>query len=57
MLVKILVENFLSFEHETELTMVPSNKTRQKTDHKIDVRSCYCQTFFPAFWQIKFPTF
>jgi len=39
MLVKVLVENFLSFESETELTMIPSNKTRKKTEHKISVKS------------------
>lgn len=39
MLVKILVNNFLSYEGETELTMIPSNKTRKKTEHKINVKS------------------
>lgn len=39
MLVKISVNNFLSFEDETELTMIPSNKTRKKTEHKISVKS------------------
>jgi AAA15 family ATPase/GTPase len=39
MLVKILVDNYLSFERETELTMIPSNKTRKKTEHKINVKS------------------
>ncbi len=39
MLVKLLVENFMSFENETVLTMIPSNKTRKKTDHKINVKS------------------
>ncbi len=39
MLVKVLVNNFLSFENETELTMIPSNKTRKKTEHKISVKS------------------
>ena len=39
MLVKIIVDNFLSFETETELTMIPSNKTRKKVEHKISVKS------------------
>lgn len=39
MLVKIFVENFMSFENGTELTMIPSNKTRKKTEHKINVKS------------------
>lgn len=38
MLIKVLVENFLSFEKETELSMIPSNKTRKKKDHKISVK-------------------
>lgn len=38
MLIKIIVDNFLSFETETELTMISSNKTRKKTEHKIDVK-------------------
>ncbi len=39
MLVKILINNFLSFEGETELTMIPSNKTTKKAEHKISVKS------------------
>lgn len=39
MLVKITVDNFLSFENETELTMVPSNKTRKKDEHKLKIKS------------------
>ncbi len=39
MLVKLIVENFLSFEKETELTMIPSNKTRKKAEHKINIKS------------------
>ena len=39
MLIKILIENFLSFEKETELSMIPSNKTRKKQEHKISVKS------------------
>ncbi len=39
MLIKILVDNFLSFENETELTMIPSNKTRKIAEHKIDIKS------------------
>ena len=38
MLIKILIENFLSFEKETELSMIPSNKTRKKQEHKISVK-------------------
>mgnify|MGYP000919006636 CR=1 FL=1 len=30
MLVKLRVDNFMSFEKETELTMIPSNKTTKK---------------------------
>ncbi len=39
MLVKMIVDNFLSFENETELTMIPSNKTRKIKEHKINVKS------------------
>lgn len=39
MLVKIQVDNFLSFDDKTELTMIPSNKTRKKTEHKIEIKS------------------
>lgn len=38
MLVKLVIDNFLSFEAETELTMISSNKTRKKTDHKISIK-------------------
>lgn len=39
MLVKVVVDNFLSFNEETELTMIPSNKTRKKPEHKLNVKS------------------
>lgn len=39
MLVKLILDNFLSFENQTELTMIPSNKTRKKAEHKINVKS------------------
>lgn len=39
MLIKVTVDNFLSFEKETELTMIPSNKTRKIPEHKIDIKS------------------
>lgn len=39
MLVKLTVNNFLSFENETELTMIPSNKTTKKKEHKIKVKN------------------
>ena len=39
MLVKLSIENFLSFENETELSMIPSNKTRKKSEHKIKIKS------------------
>lgn len=39
MLVKLTINNFLSFENETELTMIPSNKTTKKTEHKIKIKS------------------
>lgn len=35
----MIVGNFLSFENQTELTMIPSNKTRKNVDHKIQIRS------------------
>ena len=38
MLVKLNVDNFMSFEKETELTMIPSNKTRKKKEHKIKIK-------------------
>lgn len=34
-----MIENFLSFEKETELSMIPSNKTRKKQEHKINIKS------------------
>ena len=39
MLIKVIVDNFLSFETETELTMIPSNKTRKIQEHKVEVKS------------------
>lgn len=39
MLVKLIVDNFMSFNKETELTMIPSNKTRKKVNHKISIKS------------------
>lgn len=39
MLIKVIVDNFLSFNKETELIMIPSNKTRKIPEHKIDVKS------------------
>lgn len=39
MLVKLTVENFLSFDKETEFTMIPSNKIRKKPEHVIDIKS------------------
>jgi AAA15 family ATPase/GTPase len=39
MLVKLTVDNFMSFEKETELTMIPSNKTTKKIEHKIKIKS------------------
>ncbi|MBQ7969258.1 MAG: ATP-binding protein [Clostridia bacterium] len=39
MLIKVVVDNFLSFNKETELTMIPSNKTRKKSEHKVKVKS------------------
>lgn len=39
MLVKLIVDNFKSFNKETELTMIPSNKTRKKTNHKISIKN------------------
>lgn len=39
MLVKLTVDNFMSFEKETELTMIPSNKTTKKKEHKIKIKS------------------
>lgn len=39
MLVKLSVDNFMSFEKETELTMIPSNKTTKKKEHKIKIKS------------------
>ncbi len=39
MLINIVVDNFLSFNKETMLTMIPSNKTRKKTEHKMNIKS------------------
>ena len=39
MLIKVVVDNFLSFNKETELTMIPSNKTRKIPEHKINIKS------------------
>lgn len=39
MLIKVIVDNFLSFNKQTELIMIPSNKTRKIPEHKIDVKS------------------
>lgn len=39
MLVKISVDNFMSFEQGTEFTMIPSNKTTKKKEHKVKVKS------------------
>ena len=39
MLVKLTIDNFMSFEKETELTMIPSNKTTKKKEHKIKIKS------------------
>ncbi len=39
MLVKVIVDNFLSFEKATELNMIPSNKTRKIIEHKISIKS------------------
>lgn len=38
MLIKLTIDNFMSFEKETELTMIPSNKTTNKKDHTIKVK-------------------
>lgn len=39
MLVKVVIDNFMSFEKRTELTMVASNKTTKKKDHKVKIKS------------------
>ena len=39
MLIRLIVDNFLSFENETEITMLPSNKTTKKLEHKVKVKS------------------
>lgn len=39
MLTKVVVENFKSFDKQTELTMVSSSKIRAKGDHRIKVGS------------------
>ncbi len=38
MLVRVNVENFKSFEKETSLSMIPSNKIRKKTDHIMRIK-------------------
>ena len=38
MLIKLLVDNFLSFENESELSMVTSNKIQKMSDHKINIK-------------------
>ncbi len=35
MLLRLTVDNYLSFNKETELIMIPSNKIRKKSDHKV----------------------
>lgn len=39
MLTKIVVENFKSFDKQTELTMVSSSKIRVKSDHRVRIGS------------------
>ena len=39
MLVKLSVDNFMSFDKETEFTMIPSNRTTKKKEHKIKIKS------------------
>lgn len=39
MLIKIVVENFKSFNQQTELTMVSSSKIRAKLDHRVTIGS------------------
>ncbi|XCP85727.1 AAA family ATPase [Roseburia hominis] len=39
MLTKIVVENFKSFDKQTELTMVSSSKIRAKSDHRVKIGS------------------
>lgn len=39
MLIKLIVDNFKSFNRETELSMIPSNKTRKKANHKVKVKN------------------
>lgn len=38
MLIKLLVDNFLSFDNESELSMITSNKIQKMTDHKISIK-------------------
>lgn len=38
MLIKVTVDNFLSFDKETSLTMIPSNKTRKIRSHKVNIK-------------------
>ena len=39
MLTKIVVENFKSFDRETELTMISSSKIRTKLEHRVKIGS------------------
>lgn len=38
MLINIKVENFLSFDEETQLTMIPSSKIRKMPNHKVKIK-------------------
>lgn len=38
MLININVENFLSFDEETQLTMIPSSKIRKMPNHKVKIK-------------------
>lgn len=38
MLISITVENFLSFDNETQLTMIPSSSIRKMKEHKVKVK-------------------
>lgn len=38
MLVKLILDNFMSFDNETELTLVSSSKIRTMKDHKVEVK-------------------
>lgn len=39
MLVKASIENFKSFDHRSELTMISSNKIRMNVEHRIKIKS------------------